>query len=85
MNIDYDKLLILSKIYNQQRLTFEPMDEMFKLHNSKDVNRETEAKSNLKAISHHIHEIASREVKLMYYSEEAKEKLDLKDNAKIDK
>ena len=84
VNIDYDKLLILSKIYNQQKLTFEPMDEMFKLHDSKDINIEKEAKSNLKSISNHIHEIASRELRLMYYYEEAEEILDLKDSREID-
>jgi len=84
VNINYEKLLILSKIYNQQKLIFEPLDEMFKLHDSKDVNIEKEAQSNLKAISKYIHEISSRELLLMYYYEEAQEILDLQDNREID-
>jgi len=83
VNIDYDKLLTLSKIYNQQKLIFEPMDEMFKLYDSKDVNIEKEVKSNLKSISKHVHEIVAREVLLMYYYEEAKEILDLQGNREI--
>lgn len=78
-NIDYNKLLILSKIYNQQKLTFEPMQEMFEIHSSKDLNIEQDAESNLKSISDKIHELVAREVLLMHYYKEAEEILDLQD------
>lgn len=77
-NIDYDKLLILSKIYNQQKLTFEPMDEMFEIHNSKDMNIKKNAKSNLKNISNSLHELVSRELLLLHYYNEAEEILGIK-------
>lgn len=76
-NIDYDKLLILSKIYNQQNATFEPMHEMFEIHSSKDLNIKTEAKSNLEIIASKIKELVARELLLMHYYEEAEEILDL--------
>jgi len=76
-NIDYDKLLMLSKIYNQQRLTFEPMDELFEVYNSKDVNLEKDVKSNLESILGRMHELVAREQLLMRYYTQAEEILDL--------
>jgi len=83
VNIDYDKLLILSKIYSQQELTFEPMDAMFKKHSSKNVNLKKEAKSSLEFISDRLHEIVGREELLMRYYEQAEEILDLQVNREI--
>ena len=77
VNIDYDKLLILSKIYSQQALTFEPLEEMFGMYNRKDVNLKKEANSSLEFISARLHEIVGRELRLMYYYEQAEEILDL--------
>lgn len=76
-NIDYDKLLVLSKIYNQQKLTFEPMKEIFEIHDSKEVNLEQEAKLNLEIILNKLHELVAREMLLMHYYEQAKDILDL--------
>ena len=77
VNIDYDKLLILSKVYNQQELTFEPMYELFELFNSKDVNVEQDAKANLELISNRIWDLVAREEQLMSYYKSAEEILDL--------
>jgi len=85
VNIDYDKLLILSKIYNQQKSTFEPGMELFEVLNSKDVNTEKDAKSNLKVISNHMFELVARERQLMYYYNQAKGILDLQSHKEIAK
>ena len=84
VNIDYDILLILSKIYNQQAVTFEPGYEMFELFNSKEVNTRTDAQSNLVLMSNHIDELTARERQLIYYYKEAKEILDLQDDREIE-
>jgi len=80
VNVDYDKLLMLSKVYNQQNATFEPMSEIFELYSSKNVNIEKEAKSNLEFISDRMKELVARELLLMHYYKEAKEIFDLPDN-----
>ncbi len=84
VNIDYDILLILSKIYNQQAVTFEPGYKMFELFNSKEVNTRTDAQSNLVLMSNHIDELTARERQLIYYYKEAKETLDLQDDREIE-
>jgi len=85
VNIDYDKWAILSKIYNQQEITFEPAFEMIKLLESKDVNIEKYAKSNLETMSNHIRELAAREKQLMYYYKKAEVILDLSKKKDISK
>lgn len=79
VNIDYNKLLILSRIYNQQEITFEPMQKMFDLLNSKNVNEEKDAKSNLAIISSRVRELVAREKQLMHYYEKAEGILDLEE------
>ena len=80
VNIDYDKLLILSRVYKQQELTFKSVFEIFELFNSKDINIEKDAKSNLELISNRIQEFVALEKQLMYYYKQAEEILDLQDN-----
>ncbi|MEM6631799.1 MAG: hypothetical protein AAF694_19140 [Bacteroidota bacterium] len=84
VNIDYDKLLILSRIYNQQELTFEPGLEMFNLFNSKDVNIRKDAKPNLELMLSRINELTARERQLMYYYQQAEEILNLQDNWEVE-
>lgn len=84
VNMDYDKILILSKIYNQQKSTFTPMLKMFDILNSTNVNIKKDAKSNLESISKNMHELVAREKQLMYYYNKSKEILDLHDNEDID-
>ncbi len=83
VNIDYDKLLILSKTYSQQQLTFEPGSQMFEIYNSKDVNIEKDAKSNLELMSSRLNELVAREKQLIYYYKEAEEILDFQDDRRI--
>ena len=80
VNIDYDKILILSKIYNQQKSTFEPMNGIFELINSKDINTKNDAKSNLASIAERLHELVAREKQLLYYYNNGREILDLQDD-----
>ncbi|MEM1219209.1 MAG: hypothetical protein AAGH79_09865 [Bacteroidota bacterium] len=75
--VPYDKLLILSKIYNQQELTFVPMFELFDLYKASDINAPDKAQQNLESLLDRIKEIVGREELLMYYFEEAKEILAL--------
>jgi len=77
VNIDYDKLLILSKIYTQQKLSFEPMVEMFELFKSKDFNIEKNAKSSLNTVLENMYEQISLERQLIYYYDQGKKILEL--------
>lgn len=85
VNIEYEKLLILSKIYNQQATTFEPGMQMFELLNSKDVNREKDTETNLELITNHMRELVAREEQLLFYYKEAESILDLQDKEEMDK
>lgn len=67
VNIDYEKLLILSRIHKQQEKTFEPAFQMFDLLSSKDVNSVKDAKANLEVIADHMHELIGRERSLVYF------------------
>lgn len=84
VNFDYDKLVILSKIYNQQKITFEPGTEMFEIYKSKDVNLRKDAKLNLGLMSNRFRELIAREKQLMYYYKKSEEILGLKDNKELD-
>lgn len=79
-NFDYDKLLVLSKIYKQQKSTFEDMQERFGIFSSKKLNLKEDAKSNLEFIRDNLRELVARENQLMYYYKEAEETLDLQNN-----
>ncbi len=59
VNTDYNNLVILSRIYNQQEMTFDPATELIKLLESKDVNIERDAKLNLELMSNHMHELVA--------------------------
>ena len=71
VNLDYDELLILSKIYNQQAITFEPVDEIIDLFFSPDFNSRENAKWNLQSFANLMQEVAGREEALMNYYKEA--------------
>lgn len=71
INFDYDELLILSKIYNQQQMTFEPVDKISETFFSPNFNAKENAKSNLQKIKSLMREIASREGQLMEFYNEA--------------
>ena len=77
VNFDYDELLILSKIYNQQRVTFEPAEKISEIFFAPDFNAKEKAKSNLQILSNLMREIVGREIRLIAYYTEAEEILDL--------
>lgn len=77
VKIDYDKYLVLSRIYNQQEFTFEPGNEAFELFNSIGINAAEDAKSNLEIIANHVHELVAREQQLMSYYKNGEEVLGL--------
>ena len=83
VNFDYDKLVILSKIYDQQEVTFEPMLDMFEILGSKDVNTEKNAKLNLQSISENMFELVAREKQLMFYYNKGKGILNLRDDKDV--
>lgn len=80
VHFDYEKLLILSKIYKQQARTYEPVTKMIELFLSADFNTEEHAAANLETFNNQMHEIASREIQLMNYFKEAESILDLSNN-----
>jgi len=84
VKIDHDKLLILSKIYSQQKLTFDPLMEVLDLYSSKDVNTEKDAKSNLALLSDRLRELVALEKQLMYYYKQGEEILELKIDREVE-
>lgn len=80
VNFDYDELLILSKIYNQQKSTFGSVDKISEVFFSPDFNTRENAKFNLQKISNLMQEIVSREMQLIEYYNEAEGILELQSN-----
>ena len=80
VNIDYDELLILSKIYNQQKSTFEPAERISEVFFSPDFNARENARYNLQKLNNLMQEIVSREMQLINYFNEAEEILNLQNN-----
>jgi len=76
-NIGYDKMLLLSKTYDQQVSTFEPAKEMFTLYHSTDVNLAKNAQVNLEIMQNYMHELVGREILLLEYYEQAVEEFNL--------
>ncbi len=71
VNLDYHELLILSKIYNQQKSTFEPTEKISDLFFSPDFNAADQAQDNLLTFNNRMQEVASREQQLLEYFAEA--------------
>jgi len=67
VNIDYEKLIALSRVYNQQQSTLEPMFDAFNVYNSSTVNAEGEAAANLRLMAERLRELVMREEQLMVY------------------
>ncbi len=78
VNLEYEELLIISKIYNQQKSTFEPSGKISDLFFSGSVNKRENAKENLEKFRNLLREIVSREFDLVSYYNEGYEILDLK-------
>lgn len=79
VNFDYDELLILSRVYNQQATTFKPSEKISDLFLSSELNSPQKAKSNLIAFKSSMQEIASREQQLLEFYETAYKILELEE------
>jgi len=80
VNFDYDELLILSRIYNQQSITFEPVSQLMELLLSSDFNTKEKAKSNLETFRNLMQEIAGREMSLQTLYNQGEEILGIQNN-----
>lgn len=80
INFDYDELLVLSRIYNQQEMTYEPISRLIELLLSPDLNARERARSNLKLFRDKLDDISKRELQLIDYYNEAEEILDYQNN-----
>ena len=81
VNFDHDELLILSKIYNQQKSTFEPTARISEIFFSPDFNTRENANYNLQKLNNLMQEIVSRETQLIIYFNEAEDILKLQKNS----
>ena len=73
VNFEYDELLILSKVYNQQKISFESLPNLIELVLSPDFNSRVQARPNLQLFRDKLNDIASRETQLIDYYNEADE------------
>jgi len=73
VHFDYDELPILSKIYNQQKMTFEPANKIAEFFYSTDLNEIGKARKNLKEFRNQMGEIVGREKQLMEYFREGEQ------------
>jgi len=73
VNFEYDELLILSKIYRQQKNTYKSFPKMVELLLSPELNTKERAKLNLQLFKNQLQDITSRELALInYYSQAEK-------------
>jgi hypothetical protein len=73
VNIDYDILLGLSKIFNQQKFTYESIPKLIDLMLSTDFNAMETARPNLRLFKDKLKDIYGRELQLInYYNETEK-------------
>ena len=80
VHFDYDELLMLSKIYSQQQMTYESIPKMIQLLLSPDFNNDERAKLNLMGFRNQLWEITGREARLSNHYNEAKKVLGLENN-----
>jgi len=80
VNIDYDELLALSRVYKQQEYTFEPIPSLVNLLISPDFNKKEYAQSNLQLFKEQLSDIADRETQLINYYNEANRLLKFQSN-----
>ena len=71
VNLDYDIILMLSKIYNQQKSTFSPTDKISEVFLSPDFNSKEKAQINLQTLTMNMQEIVSREQQLIEFFDES--------------
>ena len=80
VNFDYDELFVLSRIYNQQKSTYEPIPRLIELLLSSDLNAQENAKSNLILFRDKLDDISMRELQLLAYYNEAEKILKYQSN-----
>ncbi len=80
VHFDYEDLLILSKIYNQQAMTYKAAPKIIEIFLSAEFNSKQNAETNLQAFKNQMREIVSREIQLMGYFKEAAKTLELQNN-----
>ena len=80
VHFDYEELLIMSKVYNQQLSAFESMPELIQIFLSPDFNSQKKAKLNLQEFTNKFAEVVSREIQLMDYFKEADRILKIQSN-----
>lgn len=71
VNFEYDELLILSKIYKQQKATYESFPKMIESLLSPDLNTKENARRNLQLFKNQLQDITSRELKLISHYNQA--------------
>ena len=79
VHFDYDKVLLLSKIYNQQVSTFEPVAKIPEAIFSPNLKSKEEARQNLHTFHNRMREIYAREKQMLEYYDEAQKEFNLKD------
>ncbi|MGB5930274.1 MAG: hypothetical protein WBH03_18970, partial [Cyclobacteriaceae bacterium] len=71
VNFEYDELLALSRIYNQQENTYSVLPKLIDLMLSPDFNDKEKARSNLQSFKNMMQDITGREIQLITYYNEA--------------
>ena len=82
VHFDYDDLLILTRIYNQQAMTYDPVPKLVELFLSSDFNSSENAKSNLQTFKNQMREVVTREIQLLQYIKERDKTIELEKNGK---
>lgn len=75
VHFEYEDLLILSRIYNQQGMTYESVPKIIELFLSAEFNTRENAKPNLQLFKNQMREIVSREIQLIQYYNEAEKNI----------
>ncbi len=77
VRFDYDELLMLSKIYNQQEDTYKSFSKISEIFYAPDFNSKGNAAFNLRRINNLIQEMVGLEMQLIGYYKEAEGFFDL--------
>jgi len=80
VNIDYDILLSLSRIFNQQKITYEPIQKLIELMMSNEFNTRETARSNLQLFKDNLEEMYGRELQLIDYYNDAEKFIKIQNN-----
>lgn len=80
VHFDYEDLLILSRIYNQQKMTYNSVPKIIDLFLSADFNSKKKAETNLKLFKNLLREIVSRETQLLRFFNDAEKTQNLQNS-----